>query len=129
MPLADINFGEVLLVALEVALLVIWLWILFAIITDLFRDRAVSGWGKAAWVFVLIVVPFLGALIYLIARGSGMQERAAQAQAAAKQQFDDYIRAQAQPTPADELLKLTELKEKGVLSNDEFERAKTAALA
>jgi Phospholipase_D-nuclease N-terminal/Short C-terminal domain len=129
LPLADISFGELLLICLEVFFLVIWIWILFTIIADLFRDHETSGWGKAAWVFFLVFVPFLAALIYLIARGDGMRERAIKAQAEAKQHFDSYVREQAHTSPADELHKLNELKEKGALSGDEFERAKAKLLA
>ena len=128
MPLADISFGEALLLVLEVFLFVAWLWILFAIISDLFRDHEISGWGKAAWVLFLLSLPFLGALIYLIARGDGMRDRTIKAQEEAKGQFDAYIRQQAHNSPADELHKLNELKEKGALSPEEFERAKAKLL-
>ena len=129
MPIADISFGDLLLVVLEFFLLVMWIWILIAIIGDLFRDHATSGWAKAGWIIVLIFIPFLGALIYLIARGSGMQERSAKAQADAKKHFDEYVRTQAHASAADELAKLNELKEKGALSAEEFERAKAGLLA
>jgi Phospholipase_D-nuclease N-terminal/Short C-terminal domain len=130
LPLADISFGELLLICLEIFFLVIWIWILFTIITDLFRDHEMSGWGKAAWVLFLVFIPFLTALIYLIARGSGMRERAIKAQAEAKQHFDSYVREQAHSgSAADELHKLNELKEKGALSGEEFERAKAKLLA
>jgi hypothetical protein len=129
LPLADISFGELLLICLEVFFLVIWIWILFTIITDLFRDHETSGWGKAAWVFFLVFVPFLAALIYLIARGNGMRDRTIKAQAEAKQHFDAYVREQAHTSPADELHKLNELKEKGALSSEEFEQAKARLLA
>lgn len=129
-PLADISFGELLLICLEIFFLVIWIWILFTIITDLFRDHAMSGWGKAAWVLFLVFIPFLTALIYLIARGSGMRDRTIKAQADAKQHFAEYVREQASSgSAADELHKLNELKEKGALSSEEFEAAKAKLLA
>jgi hypothetical protein len=128
LPLADIGFGEMLLLVLEVFLFVAWLWILFAIISDLFRDHEISGWGKAAWVFFLLVLPFLGALVYLIARGDGMRDRTIKAQEDAKRHFDDYVRQQAHSSPADELHKLNELKDRGALSPEEFERAKAKLL-
>jgi hypothetical protein len=125
---ADISFGELLLLVLEFFLFVAWLWILFAIISDLFRDHELSGWAKAAWVFFLLILPFLGALIYLIARGDGMRDRTIKAQEDAKRHFDDYVREQAHSSPADELHKLNELKEKGALSPEEFEQAKAKLL-
>jgi hypothetical protein len=130
LPLADISFGDLLLLVFEFFLFVIWIWILFAIISDLFRDHQLSGWWKAAWVFVLVFIPFLGALIYLIARGDGMRDRTIKAQAEAKEHFDSYVREQASTaSSADELHKLNELREKGALSEAEFERAKARLLA
>jgi hypothetical protein len=127
-PLADFNLGEALLLALEIFFLVIWIWILITIIADLFRDHELSGWSKAAWVLFLVFLPFLTALIYLIARGSGMRDRSIKAQAEAKQHFDAYVREQAHSSPADELHKLNELKEKGAISSEEFDKAKAKLL-
>ena len=129
MPLADFNLGEALLLALEIFFLVIWIWILITIIADLFRDHALSGWAKAAWVLFLVFIPFLTALVYLIARGSGMRDRTIKAQAEAKQHFDSYVREQAHSSPADELHKLNDLKEKGAISGEEFDKAKAKLLA
>ena len=129
LPLADISFGEALLLMLEFFLFVAWLWILFAIIGDLFRDHETSGWGKAAWLFFLLILPFLGALIYLIARGDGMRERTIKEQEDVKSHFDAYVREQAHSSPAEELHKLSELKDKGALSSEEFDRAKAKLLA
>jgi hypothetical protein len=129
MPLADISFGEILLVALEIFFFVIWIWILITILSDLFRDHELSGWAKAAWVLFLVFIPFLTALIYLIARGEGMRDRTIKAQADAKKHFDEYVRQQAHASsPADELHKLAELKDKGALSTEEFEQAKAKLL-
>jgi hypothetical protein len=130
MPLADISFGEILLVALEVFFFVIWIWILITILSDLFRDHELSGWAKAAWVLFLVFIPFLTALIYLIARGEGMRDRTIKAQADAKKHFDEYVQTQAHAgSPADELHKLAELKDKGALSSEEFDKAKARLLA
>lgn len=129
MFLADINLGEALLLALEIFFFVIWIWILITILSDLFRDHELSGWAKAAWVLFLVFVPFITALIYLIARGEGMRDRTIKAQAEAKQHMDAYIREQAHASPADELHKLNDLKEKGAISSEEFERAKAKLLA
>jgi hypothetical protein len=129
MPLADFSLGEALLLTLEIFFFVIWIWILITILSDLFRDHELSGWAKAAWVLFLVFIPFLTALIYLISRGEGMRERTIQAQAEAKQHFDAYVREQAHASPAEELHKLNELKEKGALSSEEFDRAKAKLLA
>lgn len=130
MPLANISFGEILLVALEIFFFVVWIWILITILSDLFRDHELSGWAKAAWVLFLVFIPFLTALIYLIARGEGMRDRTVKAQADAKKHFDEYVRQQAHASsPADELHKLAELKDKGALSQEEFDRAKAKLLA
>src|SRR5262249_3566839 len=129
-PFAEISLGGGLLLSLEIFFFVVWIWILITILADLFRDRELSGWGKAAWVLFLVFIPFLTALIYLIARGSGMRERTIKAQAEAKQHFDTYVREQAHSgSAADELHKLNDLKEKGALSAAEFDKAKAKLLA
>ncbi len=129
MPLADISFGDLLLIGLEIFFFVIWIWILITIITDLFRDHEMSGWAKAAWVLFLVVIPFLTSLVYLIVRGSGMRDRTIKAQAEAKKHFDEYVQTQTHHSPADELHKLADLKEKGALTDAEFEAAKAKLLA
>ncbi len=129
LPFADVNLGEALLLALEIFFFVIWIWILITILTDLFRDHELSGWWKAVWVIFLVLVPFLAALVYLIARGNGMRDRTIKAQAEAKQHFDSYVRQQAHASPADELHKLNDLKEKGAISAEEFDKAKAKLLA
>ena len=129
MPFADITFGELLLVVVEIFLFVVWIWILFTIITDLFRDHEMSGWAKALWILFLVFIPFLTGLVYLIVRGSGMRDRAIKAQTDAKKHFDEYVREQAHASPADELHKLNELREKGALSQAEFDQAKSKLLA
>lgn len=125
---ADFSLGDALLTVLEIFLLVAWFWILIAILSDLFSDHTMSGWGKAGWVVLLLVLPFLGAFIYLIARGGTMHERALQREAAAKRQFDAYIRQTAAASPAEELAKLTELRDRGAISETEFEQLKQRAL-
>jgi len=129
MPLAEISFGEALLVVLEFFLLFAWIWILVSVIIDLFRDHELSGVATAVWVFFLVFIPFIGVLIYLIVRGEGMRDRALKEQADTKKHFDEYVRTQAHASPADELHKLNELKEKGALSAEEFERAKAKLLS
>ena len=125
MLLADFTFGQALLVVLEVFLFAAYLMILFTIISDLFRDHSLSGWAKAAWVLFLIFVPFLAALIYLIARGDGMRERALAQQQQAQKQFDSYVRQTAgSGSTADELATLARLHDERKISDEEFERAK-----
>src|SRR4051794_26427196 len=129
MVLADYTFGQALLTVLEVFLLVAWFWILITVISDLFRDHEMSGWGKAAWVLFLIILPFLGTLIYLIARGEGMRDRAIKEQADARKHFESYIRETAGSSSVDELHKLSELKQRGDISQAEFDQAKAKLLA
>ena len=130
MLLADISFGEGLLFIFEFFLLFAWIWILISIIGDLFRDHELSGVAKAVWVFFLVFLPFLGVLLYLIVRGNGMRDRTIKAQVDAKKQFDSYVQEQAHAgSAADELHKLAELKDKGALSAEEFDRAKSKLLA
>ena len=124
LPIADFGLGEALLTTLSIFFFVIWIWILITILSDLFADHETSGWAKAGWVFFLVFVPFLTALIYLGVRGSGMRERAIARQQEAKAQMDDYIRDTAGASPADELHKLAALHERGTLSDEEFERMK-----
>lgn len=125
---AAISFGEALLTVLEVFLLVIWVWLFVTVILDLLRDDGLSGWAKAGWVILLIVLPILGVLIYLIARGDKMRERYITQQRELRQATDEYIRSIA-GSPADELEKLSKLHEKGALSAEEFAQAKASLLS
>jgi ABC-type multidrug transport system fused ATPase/permease subunit len=128
--LADYSLGDALLTVLEIFLLVAWFWILITVITDLFRDHSISGWAKAAWVFFLIFLPFLGVLVYLIARGEGMRERAVREQAEMQKHMDAYIRETAgSGSSVGELEKLANLKERGAISDAEYEQAKAKLLA
>jgi ABC-type multidrug transport system fused ATPase/permease subunit len=125
MILADYTFGQGLLTVLEIFLFAAWLMVLFSIFGDLFRDHSMSGWGKAAWTIFLIFVPFLGVLIYLIARGSGMRERSLAQQQEAQKQFDTYVQQTAGGgSTADELAKLAKLHDEKKISDQEYEQAK-----
>jgi uncharacterized membrane protein YcjF (UPF0283 family) len=113
-------------------LFIIWIWLLIMVFMDVFRSHDMGGWAKALWVIFIIVLPFLGVFVYLIARGGSMHERAA-AQAAEQQKaFDQYVK-QAAGTPgessADQLHKLADLKSQGVLTDTEFEAQKAKILA
>jgi ABC-type multidrug transport system fused ATPase/permease subunit len=130
MVLADFTFGQALLTVFEIFVFAAWLMVLFTVIGDLFRDHAMSGWGKAAWIIFLIFIPFLGTLVYLIARGHGMRERALAQQQEAQQQFDAYVKQTAGGgSAADELTKLAKLHDENKLSDAEFERAKAKIVA
>jgi ABC-type transport system involved in cytochrome bd biosynthesis fused ATPase/permease subunit len=130
--IAEYTFGQGLLTVLSIFFFVIWIWILITILSDLFRDHELSGWWKAVWVLFLVFIPFLTALIYLIARGNGMRDRTIKAQAEAKQHFDDYVRQTATTSggasTADELSKLAGLKANGTISDAEFEAQKAKLL-
>ena len=107
-----------------------YLFILFNIITDLFwRDHKTSGIVKAVWVAFLIVVPYLTALVYLIARGDGMAARAREAASAAKQHTDDYIKQAAGRSPAQEIADAKGLLETGTITQSEFDSLKAKALS
>lgn len=127
---ATFALGEVFWSMLVFFIWIIWIMLLFRVFIDVFRSDDLSGWGKAAWLIFVIVVPFLGVFVYLIARGNRMQERAvadAQAQDDAARQ---YIRsAAAAPSTADELAKLADLKANGTLTAEEFETAKAGIIS
>jgi hypothetical protein len=107
-----------------------YLIILFNILVDLFwRDHQTSGWIKAVWVIFLILVPYLTALVYLIARGQGMAERGREAASAAKQDTDAYIRQAAGRSPAQEIADAKALLDSGTISQPEFESLKATALS
>ena len=101
--------GEVLLDMLLLFAFIIWFWLLITVFSDLFRDHTLSGWAKAAWIIFVIVVPYLGVFVYLIARGHGMQERAIAQQKAAQASFQEYVQETAGTTTADQLAKLGQL--------------------
>lgn len=130
MPLvfADFTFGHALLTVVEIFFFVIWVWLFITIVMDLFRDRELSGGWKALWCLFLILIPFLSALVYLIFRGGGMRDRAIAQQREMQQATDAYIRDVA-ASPADELAKLSDLRDKGVLSEEEFQRLKAKVVS
>ena len=127
--LADYDLGDALLTVLSIFFLVIFIWILIAVLTDLFRDHEISGWAKAAWAFFLIVFPYVTVFVYLIARGQGMRDRAIREQAEAQKEAEAYVRRVAGTSPVDELQKLNELRQSGAISQEEFDRMKTKLVA
>jgi putative oligomerization/nucleic acid binding protein/phospholipase D-like protein len=108
---------------------ILWFFLLFRIILDIFRSKDLGGWGKAGWLIFVIILPFLGVFVYLIARGRGMSDRDVQDAQARDQAMRAYVRDAAQePSPADELAKLADLRERGVISDAEFQQSKAKVL-
>ena len=123
---------DIFLTTLYFFLFIIWIWLLFMVFIDIFRSHDMGGWAKALWVIFIIVLPYLGVLVYLIARGGKMHERAAQQAAQQQQAFDQYVKQTAGTpgeTTADQLHKLADLKAQGVLTDAEFETQKAKILA
>ena len=106
----------------------IYIWLLIRIFSDIFRSHDMGGWGKAGWVIFIFVLPFLGILVYLIARGKKMAEHQVQDAAQAQQEFKSYVQEAAGGGTADELSKLADLREKGVLTDAEFQAQKAKLL-
>jgi hypothetical protein len=131
MVIAEFGSGQVLLSIFWLFMFVIWFWLLIAVFGDIFRDRELSGWGKAAWSAFVIIAPYLGIFVYLIARGTGMAERSLAAQQQAQAQFDDYVRETAAGGggAADQIAKGKQLLDQGAISPEEFESLKRNALA
>lgn len=108
---------------------VAYLLVLFQVVADLFRDRSLSGWWKAVWLLFLIFLPVLTAFVYLIARGRGMAERQSQMVSEARRETESYIREVATASPADQIAGARTLLDAGTITQGEFERLKTKALA
>jgi Short C-terminal domain/Phospholipase_D-nuclease N-terminal len=109
---------------------IVWLWILFTVFTDVFRRQDISGWGKALWCIFVIVLPYLGVFVYLIAEHGGMTERTVQQQQAAKSQMDQYVQSVAgQADPTAQITKAKGLLDQGAISQAEFDQIKQKALA
>jgi hypothetical protein len=108
---------------------VVWIWIAVTVLVDVFRRRDLSGWAKAAWVVFVIVLPFLGVLIYLISNHDGMAERSGKEAEASQAQFDDYVRkAAGTGGPASEIEKAKQLLDSGAISQAEFDAIKAKAM-
>jgi ABC-type multidrug transport system fused ATPase/permease subunit len=123
---------DIFLTTLYFFIFIIWIWLLFMVFIDIFRSHDMGGWAKALWVIFIIVIPYLGVLVYLIARGGKMHERAAQQAALQQKAFDQYVKQTAGThgeTTTDQLHKLADLKSKGILTDAEFETQKAKILA
>jgi ABC-type multidrug transport system fused ATPase/permease subunit len=115
----------------EIFLWVIWIWILITVFIDIFRSHDLSGLAKALWLLFVLFIPLIGVLVYLIARGGSMHERAMRQSQQQDQAFRDYVRATAQ-TPgssADQLERLASLRDRGVITPEEFDHEKAKVLA
>ena len=116
----------------EFFLWIIWIWILIWIFIDIFRSRDLSGWAKALWFLFVLFIPLIGVLVYLIVRGSSMHERAVQDAQRQDKEFRQYVQQAASGAPAstaDQLSKLADLRDRGVISAAEFDREKAKVLA
>jgi len=112
---------------------IIWIWLLITVFIDVFRDKGLNGFAKAAWVLFLIILPLLGVLIYLIARGDAMRDRQMDYAVSQQKRSEDYIRqvsgGSGAASNADELTKLSQLHKNGVLTDEEFSGQKAKLLA
>lgn len=150
--LATYTFGQALLTVLEFALLVLWIWLAVTVVVDVFRSHDLSGWAKAGWVVLIVLLPLLGVLIYVIARGDKMKAHEVSQERLQEQAFisdledlrtrgiltdDEVQRARtksqpitsARPSPDDDVAELEVLRDRGLLSDEEFQRAKQRAFA
>jgi ABC-type transport system involved in cytochrome bd biosynthesis fused ATPase/permease subunit len=134
MPLADSSYPllNVFWSMFIFFLWIIWIWVLISIFIDIFRSHDLSGVAKALWVLFVLFIPLIGVLVYLIARGGKMHEHAAQDARQQDQEFRQYVQQAAASSPAstaDQLSKLADLHDRGVISAEEFEREKAKVLA
>ena len=136
MPLASGSYSYPLLGAFwtifMIFLWVIWFWVLITVFIDIFRSHDLSGWAKALWFLFVLFIPLIGVLVYLIARGGSMHERAARQAQQQDVEFRSYVQEAAAGSPAstaDQLTKLADLRDRGVISAEDFEREKAKVLA
>jgi membrane protein implicated in regulation of membrane protease activity len=131
--LAEFGSGQVFWSMLWFTLFFLWIWTVIAIFSDIFRSDDLGGWGKALWSLFVIFLPFLGIFVYLIARGSSMQERSIREAQKRDQQFRSYVQDAAVSgggqSAAEEIARLAELHAQGTLTDEEFAQAKARALA
>ncbi len=107
----------------------IWIWLLIIVFSDIFRSRDLTGWTKAIWTIFVIVLPYLGVFVYLIARGHKMHEHAEEAAQAQDAALRQYVQQAAGTSPADQLAKLADLKAKGAIDDAEYAKLKAKVLA
>ena len=128
---SEFGTGQVFWSMLWFFLWIIWIWMLIIIFSDIFRSHDLGGWAKALWTIFVLILPFLGVFVYLIARGPKMQQRAMDDASKQEAAFRQYVQqtASSGTSTADELARLAELRDKGVISPAEFDQAKAKALA
>jgi putative oligomerization/nucleic acid binding protein/phospholipase D-like protein len=127
---ADYPFLDVLWTMIVIFAWVIWFWLLITVFADLFRRRDISGWGKAGWIIFVIILPYLGVLIYLIAQHQGMTDRNLEQAQATQSQFDAYVKdVAASSGPSAEIEKAKQLLDSGAISQAEFDSLKAKALS
>ena len=136
MPLASSSYSYPLLGAFwticVIFLWVIWIWVLIWVFIDIFRSQDLSGWAKALWFLFVLFIPLIGVLVYLIARGDSMHDRAAQQARQQDDEFRSYVQQAAADAPANtaaQLAQLADLRDRGVISDGEFEQQKAKVLA
>jgi Short C-terminal domain/Phospholipase_D-nuclease N-terminal len=127
----DFSVLEVFFSMLYFFLFIAWIYLLIVIATDIFRSRDMGGWGKALWILFLVILPIIGSLVYLIARGRSMSERQSQDYIRREQAFRSYVQdaAGGSTSTADELEKLAQLRDAGTISSEEFDAQKAKLLA
>lgn len=129
---AEFGTGQVLLSMMWFFLFFIWIWLLITVFADIFRSPDLGGWGKALWTLFVIVLPYLGVFIYLIARGRKMGEHAKAAAEKQDAEFRRYVQSVATsngPSAADEIDRLADLRQRGIIDEAEFQQAKARALS
>jgi len=129
--LANYTFGDVMWSFLVFFAWVIWFWLLITVFADLFRRHDISGWGKTGWIILVILIPYFGVFIYLIAEHEGMAKRNIASAQQSQQQFDDYVKSVASPggDPASQIADAKKLLDSGAITQDEFDQLKKKALA
>jgi hypothetical protein len=127
--LAAYSFGDVMWSMFVFFMWILWFWLLFTVFGDLFSRHDIGGWAKAGWCVFVIILPFLGVFIYLIAEGKSMGERAAERAQAQQSQADAYIRSVASSGPTEQIARGKELLDSGAITQAEFDQLKAKALA
>jgi hypothetical protein len=128
--LANYTFGDVMWSFLVFFAWVIWFWLLITVFSDLFRRHDISGWGKTGWIILVILIPYFGVFIYLIAQHEGMADRNVAQVQQSQQQFDDYVKTVASTgDPASQIADAKKLLDSGAITQEEFEALKKKALA